>query len=76
MRNELRKTPRYSDIASFNYPRVPVENNNVVGNDGIESVQAEAVAETPKVSLFTILLIISGFILLQFYFFYLTVYTC
>ena len=54
MRNELRKTPRHSNIASSNYPRVPVENNNVVGDDGRESVQAEAIAETPKVSLFTI----------------------
>ena len=73
---EMRKTHRHSDIASSNYPRVPVENNNAVGDDGLEFVQAETVAETPRVSLFTILLIISGFILLQFYFFYLTVYTC
>ena len=64
MRNELRKTPRHSDIASSSYPRVPGENNNVVGDDGIESVQAEAVAETTKVSLFTIFLIISRFSLL------------
>ncbi|KAK9187084.1 hypothetical protein WN944_018474 [Citrus x changshan-huyou] len=48
MRNELRKTPRHSDIASSSYPRMPVENNNAVGDDGIEFVQAEAVAETPK----------------------------
>ena len=54
IRNELRKTPRHLDIASSSYPRVLVENNNAVGDDGIEFVQAEAVVETPKVSLFTI----------------------
>ncbi|GAY53699.1 hypothetical protein CUMW_151080, partial [Citrus unshiu] len=37
MRNELRKTPRHSDIASSSYPCMPGENNNVVGDDDIES---------------------------------------
>ena len=68
MRNELRKIPRHSDIASSSYPHVPVENNNVVGDDGINSVKVEAATETPKVSLLLFLLTISRFSLLQFYF--------
>ena len=54
MRNELRKTPRHLDIANSNYLRVPIENNNAVEDDGIDSVKTEAATKAPKVRLFTI----------------------
>lgn len=48
------KTPHYSDIVGSSYSCVLVENNNIVEDDGMDSIEAEAAAETPKVSLFTI----------------------
>lgn len=54
MRNELRATLRHLDIASSSYPCVPAENNNALEDDNMDCVEAEATAETPKVSLFTV----------------------
>lgn len=54
MRNELRKTPRHSNIASSSYLCAPVEKNNAIEDYGINCMEVGATAETPKVRLSTI----------------------